>query len=196
MVEEVKVEKSHYSLLSSGPVIATVIGILYLFWLIILPIYFPKFFGIPFEYWVNFGILIIVLLIFITTLAFLFQRTGEEKKVVITTHEPHEELLEVEPDYVETRKIEIPKEVVEMEEKFPIGYKEVIEYPKKVKGGIYGNAYIPLKDGRLLKLRTLLLRACILCEEQDICWQSCKKFVDFNEFKENVDCREGLKKMR
>ncbi len=72
------------------------------------------------------------------------------------------------------------------------GRKEVLEYPPKVSGGIYADSHIPLGGGRHLKLRTLIARSCLLCDEQDRCWDIVRHDVDQDFFRTNIDCKEGL----
>ena len=71
--------------------------------------------------------------------------------------------------------------------------REVFEYPPKVSGGIYADSHISLGDGRLLKLRTQIARACLLCDEQGKCWDIVRTDVDQDFFQSNIDCKEGLK---
>jgi hypothetical protein len=70
--------------------------------------------------------------------------------------------------------------------------KEVFEYPPKKSGGIYADSQIPLGGGRYLKLRTLVARSCLLCDEQDRCWDIIRHEVDRDFFRTNIDCKEGL----
>ncbi len=71
--------------------------------------------------------------------------------------------------------------------------REVFEYPPKVSGGIYADSHIPVGEGRFLKLRTLIARSCLLCDEQGRCWDIVRTDVDQDFFTSNIDCKEGLK---
>ena len=71
--------------------------------------------------------------------------------------------------------------------------REVFEYPPKVSGGIYADSHIPVGEGRFLKLRTMIARSCLLCDEQGKCWDIVRTDVDQEFFASNIDCKEGLK---
>ncbi|MBM4249819.1 MAG: hypothetical protein FJ149_10405 [Euryarchaeota archaeon] len=70
--------------------------------------------------------------------------------------------------------------------------REVFEYPPKVSGGIYADSHIPLGEGRFLKLRTQIARSCLLCDEQQTCWEIVRTGVEQEIFASNIDCKEGL----
>ena len=74
----------------------------------------------------------------------------------------------------------------------PVG-REVFEYPPKVSGGIYADSHIPIGEGRFLKLRTMIARSCLLCDEQGRCWDIVRTDVEQEFFRSNIDCKEGLK---
>ncbi|MGQ9582704.1 MAG: hypothetical protein ACUVV6_04220 [Thermoplasmatota archaeon] len=69
----------------------------------------------------------------------------------------------------------------------------ILGYPKKVSGEIYAITMVNVGDGRALKLRTPLGRACLLCDEQDACWSAARRDLEVDRFRSNVDCRAGLK---
>ena len=71
--------------------------------------------------------------------------------------------------------------------------REIFEFPPKVSGGIYADSHISLGEGRFLKLRTQIARACLLCDEQGKCWDIVRTDVDQDFFQSNIDCKEGLK---
>jgi hypothetical protein len=71
--------------------------------------------------------------------------------------------------------------------------REVFEYPPKVSGGIYADSHIPIGEGRFLKLRTIIARSCLLCDEQGKCWDIVRTDVGQEFFTSNIDCKEGLK---
>ncbi|MEM4729723.1 MAG: hypothetical protein QXH42_08220 [Thermoplasmata archaeon] len=73
---------------------------------------------------------------------------------------------------------------------------KVIEYPEEVSGGIYATTLVRVDDDRVLKLRTLLARACLLCDEQGDCWSTLSGTGKADELRFNVDCREGLQSIR
>jgi len=71
--------------------------------------------------------------------------------------------------------------------------KEVFEYPPKVSGGIYADSHLSIGEGRFLKLRTMIARSCLLCDEQGKCWDIVRTDVEQEFFASNIDCKEGLK---
>jgi hypothetical protein len=86
-----------------------------------------------------------------------------------------------------------PAPAVPLEPEEGAGKPQIIEYPEKTSGGIYADTHIPVGGGRYLKLRTLVARSCILCDEQDRCFNIVRHNVSAEGFKSNIDCREGLK---
>jgi hypothetical protein len=68
----------------------------------------------------------------------------------------------------------------------------IVEYPEKVSGGIYADTHLPLGDGRFLKLRTLIARSCLLCEEHDKCFTLVRQDMSADGFDSNIDCKQGL----
>jgi hypothetical protein len=68
----------------------------------------------------------------------------------------------------------------------------IVEYPEKVSGGIYADIHLPIGDGRFLKLRTLIARSCLLCEEHDRCFTLVRHEMDAEGFNSNIDCKQGL----
>jgi hypothetical protein len=75
----------------------------------------------------------------------------------------------------------------------PAASREVFEYPPKISGGIYADSHIPVGEGRFLKLRTIIARSCLLCDEQGKCWDIVREDVEQDLFRSNIDCKEGLK---
>ena len=70
---------------------------------------------------------------------------------------------------------------------------QIVEYPEKVSGGIYADTHLPIGDGRFLKLRTLIARSCLLCEEHDRCFTLVSHEMSAEGFNSNIDCKQGLK---
>ena len=68
----------------------------------------------------------------------------------------------------------------------------IVEYPEKVSGGIYADTHLPIGDGRFLKLRTLIARSCLLCEEHDKCFTLVRQDMSADGFDSNIDCKQGL----
>jgi hypothetical protein len=82
-------------------------------------------------------------------------------------------------------------EEVKEEEKKTIVY----TYPKDVEGGVFTSNYIELGDNLLLKFRTLLVRACMLCGKRIECWPKYKDKVNKEDFLSNIDCIDGLEEL-
>jgi len=72
------------------------------------------------------------------------------------------------------------------------GNAEIVEYPEKVSGGIYADTHLPIGDGKFLKLRTLIARSCLLCEEHDKCFTLVRQDMSAEGFDSNIDCKQGL----
>jgi hypothetical protein len=73
------------------------------------------------------------------------------------------------------------------------GKREVVEYPEKTSGGIYADTHVPIGGGRFLKLRTMVARSCLLCDEQDNCYSLVRHSFSMGDFKSNIDCKDGFK---
>jgi hypothetical protein len=74
----------------------------------------------------------------------------------------------------------------------PEGKPEIVEYPEKISGGIYADTHLPIGDGRFLKLRTLIARSCLLCDEHDTCFAIVRHDMSAEGFNSNIDCKQGL----
>ena len=72
------------------------------------------------------------------------------------------------------------------------GKPEIVEYPEKVSGGIYADTHLQIGDGKFLKLRTLIARSCLLCEEHDRCFSLVRHEIGAEGFNSNTDCKQGL----
>ena len=72
------------------------------------------------------------------------------------------------------------------------GTPQIVEYPEKVSGGIYADSHLPMGDGRFLKLRTLVARSCLLCDEHDKCFTLVRHDMSAEGFNSNIDCKQGL----
>ncbi|MDG6220594.1 MAG: hypothetical protein QCI38_04000 [Candidatus Thermoplasmatota archaeon] len=84
----------------------------------------------------------------------------------------------------------------EMEdEESPKTKKKVLEYPPKITGVIYADTYIPINEGVDLKMRTMLARACALCEKEEECWEKSGAGLDKKDFEANMECKEGLREL-
>ena len=73
------------------------------------------------------------------------------------------------------------------------GKPEVVEYPEKTSGGIYADTHVPIGGGRFLKLRTMVARSCLLCDERDNCYSLVRHSISMGDFKSNIDCKDGFK---
>ena len=70
-----------------------------------------------------------------------------------------------------------------------------VEYPAKIFGVIYADTYIPLEDDEELKLRTMLARACSLCEKEEECWEKHSGILAREDFNSNLECVKGLREL-
>ncbi|UCE38047.1 MAG: hypothetical protein JSW00_02050 [Thermoplasmata archaeon] len=123
-----------------------------------------------------------------------------EMKTVTATPVPVEAeiaVVEAEPIVVEAEIVEA--EVVEEEEKevkkdLKTKKPRLIEYPKKVPGGVYGDTIIRVDPRTKLNTRTLLVRSCMICDRQGKCWEEVQDTVPEDIFLENIECKKGLRK--
>jgi hypothetical protein len=97
------------------------------------------------------------------------------------------EIVEVEP--LEEEKVEPPKD---LKTKKP----RLIEYPKKVPGGVYGDTIVRVDPRTKLNLRTLLVRSCMICDRQGKCWEEIMDTIPRDDFLMNIDCKKGLRKLK
>lgn len=108
---------------------------------------------------------------------------------------------------VEAEPLVVEAEIVEAE---PIGEEEytaaaaglktkkprLIEYPKKVPGGVYGDTIVRVDPRTKLNLRTLLIRSCMICDRQGKCWDEVQDSISNDEFVNNIDCKRGLRHLK
>jgi len=123
--------------------------------------------------------------------------------VVISEVAPTEDsgggVMEAEPLVVETEIVEVEAiEVEEMEPKSSLKMQKpnLVEYPKKVPGGVYGDTIVRVDPLTKLNLRTLLVRSCMICDRQGKCWDEFMDSVSQDEFLNNIDCKKGLRHIR
>jgi hypothetical protein len=124
--------------------------------------------------------------------------------VVISSGQPIQgsgamEVVEAEPLVVEAEVVEVePLEEEEFEPPKDLKLKKprLIEYPKKVPGGVYGDTIIKVDSRTKLNLRTLLVRSCLICDRQGKCWEEVMDTIPRDEFLENIDCKKGLRKLK
>jgi hypothetical protein len=107
--------------------------------------------------------------------------------------------MEAEPLVVEAEVVEV--EAIEVEEidsksPLPVQKPKLVEYPKKVPGGVYGDTIIRVDPVTKLNLRTLLVRSCMICDRQGKCWDEFMDTVGRDDFLENIDCKKGLRQLR
>jgi len=72
------------------------------------------------------------------------------------------------------------------------GRPDIVDYPEKISGGIYADTHLPIGDGRFLKLRTLIARSCLLCDEHDKCFAIVRHDMSAEGFNSNIECKQGL----
>jgi len=135
--------------------------------------------------------------------------TSAPQGVVVTTAQPVQpaqaetemSVVEAEPIVVEAEIVEAEVIEVEEEEKAPPkGLKmkkpRLIEFPKKVPGGVYGDTIIRVDPRTKLNLRTLLVRSCMICDRQGKCWEEIMDSIPREDFLDNIECKKGLRKLR
>jgi hypothetical protein len=124
--------------------------------------------------------------------------------VIVTSAQPVQasgamEVVEAEPLIVEAEVVEVePLEEEEVEPPKDLKMKKprLIEYPKKVAGGVYGDTIIRVDPRTKLNLRTLLVRSCLICDRQGKCWEEVMDTIPRDKFMENIDCKKGLRKLK
>ena len=108
--------------------------------------------------------------------------------------------MEGEPLVVEAEIVEVEPIEVEAEEDTRSSLRmqkpKLVEYPKKVPGGVYGDTIVRVDPLTKLNLRTLLVRSCMICDRQGKCWDEFMETVSRDEFLDNIDCKKGLRKIR
>lgn len=108
-------------------------------------------------------------------------------------------MVEAEPVVVEAEVVEVePIEEEEVEAPSALKTKKprLLEYPKKVPGGVYGDTIIRVDPRTKLNLRTLLVRSCLICDRQGKCWEEIMDTIPRDQFLENIDCKKGLRKLK
>ncbi len=105
-----------------------------------------------------------------------------------------EELLEVEPEVVEDEEVQAPP-VKTVHQSLEDKEHGIVEYPPQITGGIYSDTLIPVGKGKLLKLRTIIARSCLICDKQIECWPKTRRVVSKEDFRSNIECKGGLRRL-
>ncbi len=216
MQGENKLEATEAHKVSASIWVFVIISFVLFLWLIIMNLE-PEFyddsysFGIDFTTWIIIGSLIMIFFLVIIMVGYFPPREVAPKAVGANTAEssktqenisPVPEPEEAVPEVlvVEAEPVEVEAEFEEAEDvetgkvyEGPIKPK-LIEYPKKVPGGVYGDTIIRVDYDTKLNLRTLLIRSCMICDRQDRCWEEVKAFLDREKFLENTECKKGLRR--
>jgi hypothetical protein len=208
-----------------APIIIGILAAVFLLWLILLftSNSFYNDFGMELDrdMWLNIGSGIMA--VFIIVLAFTIPKktpapepAGQftsmapatpatpKQGVVISDAKPSElaqanPVMEAEPLVVEAEVVEVEAiEVEEIDSSSPIQPQKpkLVEYPKKVPGGVYGDTIVRVDPLTKLNLRTLLVRSCMICDRQGKCWDEFMDTVGRNDFLDNIDCKKGLRSLR
>lgn len=82
--------------------------------------------------------------------------------------------------------------VEEVEEEVVHRERKIISYPGAASGGKYGDAYIPISQEMILKVRSLLAVSCRNCKDVDTCWEKYKDQMDYDTFLESTECHEKM----
>ncbi|UCF07615.1 MAG: hypothetical protein JSW28_08205 [Thermoplasmata archaeon] len=139
-----------------------------------------------------------------------FTSQGPTQMVPMPAETPEPAPAEAAPasmDVVEAEPLVVEAEIVEAEpmeeEEAPAAAKSlrmkkprIIEYPKKVPGGVYGDTIIRVDPRSKLNLRTLLVRSCMICDRQGKCWEEIMDSIPRDQFLENIDCKRGLRTLK
>jgi hypothetical protein len=105
-----------------------------------------------------------------------------------------EELLEVEPEVVEEEETEAPP-IRKAPETLVDSEHGIVEYPPQITGGIYSDTLIPVGGHKILKLRTIIARSCLICDKQVECWPKVRRVISKEDFKTNIECKGGLRRL-
>jgi hypothetical protein len=176
------------------------------------------------EWWVYIGSIIMIVLICILMIAGFPSKAQAQAQaqtefvsqpgvveapqgVVITSTPPPQSfeaaasaemaVVEAEPIVVEAEIVEVePEEYEEPEKDTLLKTKKprLVEYPKKVPGGVYGDTIVRVDPRTKLNLRTLLVRSCLICDRQEKCWEEIQDVVSRDDFLDNIECKKGLRK--
>ncbi|UCE74849.1 MAG: hypothetical protein JSV56_03870, partial [Methanomassiliicoccales archaeon] len=151
------------------------------------------------EWWVYIGSMVMIILIIVLLVAGFPARapvpeaaaqeptasispteteTPTKKEPVVIKSAPSVEsksemmVVEAEPIVVEAEIVEaIPVEETGEATSFKMKKPKLVEYPKKVPGGVYGDTIVRIDPLTKLNLRTLLVRSCMICDRQGKCWE-------------------------
>jgi hypothetical protein len=209
-----------------SPIIVLVLGAIFTLWLLMLFMSkdFYDEFGMELsrEMWVYIGSTIMILFIIVLLVAGFPSRapvpeasgqftslasstiTAPKQGVVISDAKPSESesgamVMEAEPLVVEAEIVEVEAievEEVEMTSSLRMQKPKLVEYPKKVPGGVYGDTIVRVDPITKLNLRTLLVRSCMICDRQGKCWEEFMDTVPRGDFLDNIDCKKGLRRLR
>ncbi len=106
------------------------------------------------------------------------------------------EPIVVEAEIVEEESIEVEAEEVDSNKPLKVKKPKLVDYPKKVPGGVYGDTVVRVDPYTKLNLRTLLVRSCLICDRQDKCWQEIQDTISRDDFLGNIECKKGLRKLK
>ena len=209
-----------------SPIVILVIALVFLIWMTALfmspELYEDLGFDISKENWIYIGSIIMIILIAILMVAAYPSRatatqttptqaqftsvpqasaTPAQATVVTTTPEAADEMsvVEAEPLIVEAEIVEA-EPIEEEKEEVPSDLKmkkpKLIEYPKKVPGGVYGDTIVRVDAITKLNLRTLLIRSCLICDRQGKCWEAIQDTIPRDDFLANIECKRGLRERK
>ncbi|UCC41113.1 MAG: hypothetical protein JSV96_06715 [Candidatus Aminicenantes bacterium] len=123
--------------------------------------------------------------------------------VIVTSGQPLQAVnepmvVEAEPLVVEAEVVEVEplEEEVEPPKALKTKKPRLIEYPKKVPGGVYGDTIVRVDPRTKLNLRTLLVRSCMICDRQGKCWEEIMDTIPRDDFLMNIDCKKGLRRLK
>ncbi len=209
-----------------SPIIILVISLAFIAWLlalIMIPDIYDDFgFDISKQNWIIIGSMVMIILIIVLLVAAYPSRTPAPQSstqaqftsipqatvaqapqaATVTSAEPAQaemNVVEAEPLVVEAEIVEA-EPIEEEKEGLPSALKmkkpKLVEYPKKVPGGVYGDTIVRVDAVTKLNLRTLLVRSCLICDRQGKCWEEIQDTIPRDDFLANIECKRGLRQIK
>lgn len=163
-----------------------IIAVIYTAWAILLALgktfgYVIQVFGFSFQQWLYVGSAVFIVLIVIMILWM-----APPKKEELLAEEEKAEQEAVLPVVIEAEPY--PEAASEPVVEPAPAEEKVVSYPKEIEGAVYVDIMIEIEKNTILNLRTFLGRNCMLCPEQNGCWEKYKSAVTREEFDTSIDC--------
>lgn len=163
-----------------------IIAVIYTAWAILLALgktfgYVIQVFGFSFQQWLYVGSAVFIILIVIMI---LWMAPPKQEELPAEEEEAEHEavpsvVIEAEP---------YPEAASEPAAESSPAEEKIISYPKEIEGAVYADTMIEIEKSVILNLRTFLGRSCMLCPEQNGCWEKYKSAVTREGFDASIDC--------